>query len=214
MRFNSVKCRHVTVFTILLLLAHISFSQNNILVTGKITGNNGEPLEGATVAIKGTSVSSVSKKDGSFSINAPSENSVLVVSYTGYAPVENRIGTQREFNLSLNLVGNVLTDVVVVGYGTQKKSDVTGSLSRLTADDIQERPTQNVLQALQGKASGVHVSSNLKPGELPVVRIRGNRSISASNDPLYVVDGIPLVNSLGVNSFTMADLNPNDIASI
>ena len=213
MRFNSVKCRHVTMFIVLLLLTLTSFAQN-IVVTGKVTGNNGEPLEGATISIKGTSVSAVSKKDGSFSINAPSENAVLVVSYTGYAPVENRIGSQREFNLSLNLVGNVLTDVVVVGYGTQKKSDVTGALSRLTADDIQERPTQNVLQALQGKASGVHVSSNLKPGELPVVRVRGNRSISASNDPLYVIDGIPLVNALGVNSFTMADLNPNDIASI
>ena len=213
MRFNSVKGRHVIMFTFLLLLTVTSFSQN-IVVTGKVNGNNGEPLEGATISIKGTSVNTVSKKDGSFSINAPSENSVLVISYTGYETVESRIGSQREFNLSLTLVANVLTDVVVVGYGTQKKSDVTGSLSRLTADDIQERPTQNVLQALQGKASGVHVSSNLKPGELPVVRVRGNRSISASNDPLYVIDGIPLVNALGVNSFTMADLNPNDIASV
>ncbi|MDQ3842973.1 MAG: TonB-dependent receptor plug domain-containing protein [Bacteroidota bacterium] len=67
---------------------------------------------------------------------------------------------------------------------------------------------------MQGKAAGVHVSSNLRPGELPVIRVRGNRSLTASNDPLYVVDGIPLVNALGVNSFTMADLNPNDIASI
>lgn len=172
MRSNFVKGRHVTILTFLLLLTLTSFSQN-IVVTGKITGNNGEPLEGATVSIKGTSVNTISKKDGAFSINAPSENSVLVVSYTGYEAVESKIGSQREFTLSLNLVANVLTDVVVVGYGTQKKSDVTGSLSRLTADDIQERPAQNVLQALQGKASGVHVSSNLKPGELPVVRVRG-----------------------------------------
>src|SRR4029078_1881792 len=98
--------------------------------------------------------------------------------------------------------------------GTRKKSDVTGSVSRMTAEEIQQRPTQNVLQALQGKAAGVQITSNIKPGELPVVRVRGNRSIGASNDPLYVVDGIPIVNALGVNSFTMADINPNDIASI
>ncbi|MBD0294732.1 MAG: TonB-dependent receptor plug domain-containing protein, partial [Flavisolibacter sp.] len=103
---------------------------------------------------------------------------------------------------------------VVVGYGTQRKSDVTGSLASISAKTIQERPAQNVLQAMQGKAAGVHVSSNLRRGELPVIRVRGNRSLTASNDPLYVVDGIPLVNALGVNSFTMADLNPNDIASI
>ena len=213
MKIKSAYCRHVSIFTFLLFLGIATFSQD-IPVSGKITGNNGEPLEGATVTIKGTSVRDLSKKDGTFKINAPSENSILVVSYTGYETLESKIGTQREFNLSLTLAGNVLTDVVVVGYGTQKKSDVTGSLSRLTAEDIQERPTQNVLQAIQGKAPGVHVSSNIKPGELPVVRVRGNRSISASNDPLYVIDGIPLVNALGVNSFTMADLNPNDIASI
>ena len=101
-----------------------------------------------------------------------------------------------------------------MGYGTQRKSDVTGAVSRLTAADIQERPAQNVLQAIQGKAAGVHVTSNFKPGELPVLRVRGNRSIGASNEPLYVIDGIPMVNSLGVNSFTMADINPNDIASV
>ena len=208
-----LRCKAAGQLFFLLFISSICFSQN-ISVSGKITGNNGEPLEGATVAIKGTSVNDLSKKDGTFRITAPSENSILVVSYTGYETLETRIGTQREFSLSLTLAGNILTDVVVVGYGTQKKSDVTGSVSRLTADDIQERPTQNVLQAIQGKAPGVHISSNIKPGELPVVRVRGNRSISASNDPLYVIDGIPLVNALGVNSFTMADLNPNDIASI
>ncbi|HET9747627.1 MAG TPA: SusC/RagA family TonB-linked outer membrane protein, partial [Chitinophagaceae bacterium] len=213
MRTNSANCRHVTVFTFLVLLTLTSFSQN-IAVTGKVTGNNGEPLEGATISIKGTSVSIVTKKDGTFSINAPSENSVLVISYTGYESIETRIGSRREINLSLDLAGNVLTDVVVVGYGTQKKSDVTGALSRITSDEIRERPAQNILQAIQGKAAGVHVTSNLKPGELPVVRIRGNRSIGASNEPLYVIDGIPMVNALGVNSFTMSDINPNDIASV
>ncbi|MBD0287694.1 MAG: TonB-dependent receptor plug domain-containing protein, partial [Flavisolibacter sp.] len=82
-----------------------------------------------------------------------------------------------------------MENIVVVGYGTQRKSDVTGSLASISAKTIQERPAQNVLQAMQGKAAGVHVSSNLRPGELPVIRVRGNRSLTASNDPLYVVDG-------------------------
>src|SRR5690606_989263 len=96
----------------------------------------------------------------------------------------------------------------VVGYGTVKKSDVTGALSRVTADVIQERPTQNLFQALQGKAAGVNISSNFIPGELPVVRVRGTRSLEATNEPLYVVDGIPLV------SGNISDISPNDIASI
>jgi TonB-dependent SusC/RagA subfamily outer membrane receptor len=107
-----------------------------------------------------------------------------------------------------------LDEIVVIGYGTKKKSDVTGALSRITAEEIQERPAQNVLQALQGKASGVHVTSNIKPGELPIVRIRGNRSIGASNEPLYVVDGIPIISALGVSSFSVTDINPNDIVSM
>jgi TonB-linked SusC/RagA family outer membrane protein len=97
---------------------------------------------------------------------------------------------------------------VLIGYGSVKKSDITGALSRVTADVIQERPTQNLFQALQGKAAGVHISSNFKPGELPIVRIRGTRSLEADNDPLYVIDGIPLV------SGSISDISPNDIASI
>lgn len=197
----------------LLFVSTISFAQT-ISISGKVTGSNNDPLEGATVSIKGTSASALTKKDGTFTIEAPSENSLLVISYVGYETMEIRIGTQRQLTLSLNQAAGSLQDVVVVGYGTQKKSDVTGALSRLTASDIQERPAQNVLQAIQGKAAGVHVSSNFKPGELPVLRVRGNRSIGASNEPLYVIDNIPMVNALGVSSFTMADINPNDIASI
>jgi len=110
--------------------------------------------------------------------------------------------------------GSEMESVVVVGYGTQRKSDVTGALTSISAKTIQERPVTNVLQAIQGKAAGVNVSSNIKPGELPAVRIRGNRSVNASNDPLYVVDGIPIISALGVTSFSINDINPNDIASV
>ncbi len=206
--------RSTCIFIILFLTTQFSFSQNNFRVTGKVTDEANKPLEGVTVQVKGTNSFSITKRDGSFSIIAPSGNSVLVFSSVGFREEEVSINNRNELNFTLTTTATTMQDVVVVGYGTQKKSDVTGALSRITADQIKERPAANVLQALQGKASGVHVSSNLKPGELPVVRIRGNRSLNASNDPLYVVDGIPLVNMLGVNSFSMAELNPNDIASI
>jgi len=198
---------------LLLLVTKILFSQN-IPVSGKVTDANGVPLSGATIAVKGTSTSVVTGDNGNFSLTVPSSSSVLVITYVGFESREVTVGSARQFSLSLNPAEGVLQDVVVVGYGTRKKSDVTGALSSISADEIRERPSQNLLQAMQGKAAGIHITSNIKPGELPVVRIRGNRSIGASNDPLYVIDGIPVVNSLGVNSFSMSDLNPNDIASI
>jgi TonB-linked SusC/RagA family outer membrane protein len=198
----------------LLLGCFISFSQNSFTVNGKVTDEVNKPIEGVTVQVKGTKAVTLTKKDGTFSIVAPSANSVLVFSSVGFREQEVPINAQSQLNFTMTTLATTLADVVVIGYGTQRKSDVTGSVSRITAEQIQERPTQDVLQALQGKAAGVQISSNIKPGELPVVRVRGNRSISASNEPLYVVDGIPLVNALGVNSFTMADINPNDIASV
>lgn len=201
------------ILSLLLFFTFYSYAQE-IPVSGKVTSESGEPLAGATVSVKNSNASVVTKSDGTFQLNVPSSNSVLVVSYVGFYPHEVAVGSQRQFSVSLIVSENSLDDVIVVGYGTQKKSDVTGSLSRMTAKEIQERPAQNVLQAMQGKAAGVQVSSNFKPGELPIVRVRGYRSIGASNDPLYVIDGIPIVNALGVNSFTMSDINPNDIASI
>ena len=197
-----------------LLLFSFQFSFAQINLSGKVTEAGGNPLEGVTIQVKGTNTKALSKADGTFQINTPSAKSVLIFTYVGFAEKQVTVNNQQQLEVAMTQQNNSLQDVVVVGYGTQKKSDVTGALSRITADVIRERPAQNILQALQGKAAGVQVSSNLKPGELPIVRIRGNRSIGASNDPLYVVDGIPLVNALGVNSFTMSDLNPNDIASI
>jgi TonB-linked SusC/RagA family outer membrane protein len=185
-----------------------------VTVSGKVSAESGEPLSGATVTVKGSSNSTTTKKDGSFQLNVPTANSVLIITYVGYEPSEFTVGSKREFFISLSTAANSLQDVVVVGYGTRKKSDVTGALSRMTAKEIQEKPATNLLQAMQGKLAGVHISSNFKPGELPVLRVRGNRSINASNEPLYVIDGIPMVSALGVTSFSMNDINPNDIASI
>jgi TonB-dependent SusC/RagA subfamily outer membrane receptor len=140
---------------------------------------------------------------------------VLVFSAIGYATTELSVGQQSTLNIVMNVDVTSLSEVVVVGYGTVKKSDITGALSRVSAATIEERPVQNVLQALQGQAAGMNVSSNMRPGELPSVSIRGNRSINAQNGPLYVVDGIPLITAPDAGTpAALNDINPNDIASV
>jgi len=181
-------------------------------VTGTVLDDSGNPISGVSVQSKSSKAATVTNNLGVFQITVPL-HSTLVISSIGYETLEVEV-TKVSLEVVLKQKTSALEEVVVIGYGTQRKSDVTGALTRISSDVIQERPAQNVLQAIQGKASGVQVSSNLKPGELPVVRVRGNRSLTASNDPLYVVDGIPLVNALGVNSFSMSDINPNDIASV
>lgn len=187
-------------------------------VTGKVTSSDDQlALPGVNILVKGTTKGTVTDAEGNYSIDVPGEESILVFSAIGYATEEVAVNGRTRIDMVMLLDVTQLSEVVVVGYGTVKKSDVTGALVSVSADVLKERPVQNVFQALQGKAAGVNISSNFKPGELPVVRVRGNRSFEtngASNEPLYVVDGIPLVNILGVNSFSISDLNPNDIASV
>ena len=190
------------------------FAQTDFRVTGRVRDETGKPIEGVSVQVKSTTTTTVTGADGAFAITAPSGTSVLVFSHVSFNTREVAIGNRAEIILDMSTQSSSLTDVIVVGYGTKKKSDVTGALTSISAKTIQERPVTNMLQAVQGKAAGVNVSTNLKPGELPIVRIRGNRSLNASNDPLYVVDGIPIVSALGVTSFSVNDLNPNDISSI
>lgn len=196
---------------ILWLASLPAFAQQHTL-HGKVTTAEGKPLAGVTVLVPGGQ-GTVTDADGNYQVSATAADS-LVFRYIGFQEQRFAAGTRATIDVRLQPLASELNQVVVVGYGTARKSDVTGALSRITADQIEERPAQNVLQAMQGKAAGVHVSSNLKPGELPVIRVRGTRSLTASNDPLYVVDGIPIVNALGVTSFSMADINPDDIASI
>lgn len=188
----------------------------DINITGRVTDSKGEALIGVTVKLKGNTLGAATNITGDFSINIPENvsNPVLVFSYIGFTTQEITVNGRTRINVQLVEDARALDEVVVVGYGTQKKSDITGAISRVTAETIEERPAVNLTEAIQGKAAGVNVSSNERPGELPSVRIRGNRSISASNDPLYVLDGIPIVSALGVTSFSINDLNPNDIASV
>jgi TonB-dependent starch-binding outer membrane protein SusC len=184
-----------------------------VTITGNVVDPNGEPIPGVTVSVPGTSLGTATDIDGNYSITVP-EGSQLVFSFIGFETQTIEIGDRSIINVTMAEDVSSLDEVVVVGYGTQRKSDLTGAISSVGKEALQERPITNVVQALQGNAAGVHVSTNMRPGEIPAVRIRGNRSINASNDPLYVIDGIPMISQLGVNSFSLNDLNPNDIESV
>jgi hypothetical protein len=151
-------------------------------ITGRIISSDDQQgFPGVNIIVKGSTKGTVSDADGNYTIEVPSTESILVFSAIGYATVEQLVGAQSVINITLEADVTSLSEVVVVGYGTVKKSDITGALSRVTAETIQDRPVQNVLQALQGQAAGMNVTSNMRPGELPNVIIRGNRSINASN---------------------------------
>jgi TonB-linked SusC/RagA family outer membrane protein len=193
---------------------HTSGYAQNKTVKGTITDVSGLPIPGANVIIKGTKQGASTDFDGKYSISA-SPGQVLIFSSTGSKTVEITVGTSSEINVKLLDDVSQLNEVVVVGYGTQKKSDVTGSLVNVTAEQLMTRPVTNALEALQGKAAGVDITSNERPGALGKVRIRGTRSLPISgnddslNEPLYVVDGVPLMSSSAIET-----LNPRDIASI
>ena len=193
---------------VFLFLSFLSFSQNNFKVTGKVADETGKPLEGATVSVKGSTTGTATKADGTFEIMAPSGNATLVISSVGFTEQEVAIRGKNTIAVSLVNAASDLQDVVVVGYATVKKKDVTGSVAGINQKDIRSRPVNNALQAMQGKVAGVDITSNERPGQVGSINIRGVRSLTASNSPLFVVDGIPL--STGGIEY----LNPNDIETI
>lgn len=200
--------RNVLFISPLIFFTALSFAQNNFPVTGKVTDNTGKPLEGITVQVKGTTVTTATRQDGSFSLNAPSGNSVLVLSSIGFVSQEVPLNNRSELNLSLTASDNSMDNVVVIGYGTRRKGEVTGAVTSISGDNLRTVQTPNLTQALQGRIAGVTVTpSGFRPGTGSAIRVRGNRSLSASNEPLFVVDGFPV-------SYTIDDINPADIESI
>jgi TonB-linked SusC/RagA family outer membrane protein len=176
-------------------------------IRGVVFDEDGSPLPGVTILLKGTTRGTTTDLDGEFAISAPSTG-VLVFSFIGYNPTEITIGNQSQINVTLSPDLADLEEVIVVGYGTAKKSQLTGAISSVGSKEIQELPITDARQALQGRAAGVDVTQpGSKPGSAPQVRIRGRRSFNASNEPLYVVDGIPIVGGLN-------DINPQDITSM
>ncbi|MFB9844938.1 SusC/RagA family TonB-linked outer membrane protein [Mucilaginibacter ginsenosidivorans] len=192
----------------LLLVSSTGFAQSNT-VTGTVTdGDNGSPLPGVTITVKGARTTTVSDVNGHYSITA-SANGTLVFVYIGYATQEVPIGGQSAVNVKMATDNKALSEVVVVGYGTAKRKDLTGSVSSVTSAQIAAVPVTTLDQALQGRAAGVQVVSNdASPGGNISVLIRGIGSLaSGGNGPLYVVDGYPLDGSIN-------NINPSDIASI
>jgi TonB-linked SusC/RagA family outer membrane protein len=183
------------------------FSQS-FPVSGKIASADGQPLAGVTVQVRGAETRTISAADGTFQINAPTANSVLVFTYVGFATQEIPINGNRQPTITMAPLDNSLQDVVVIGYGTVKRKDVTGAVAGIGQKDIRSRPVDNAIQAMQGKVAGVDISSNERPGTVPNINIRGVRSLTASNSPLFVVDNIPLITG-GIEN-----INPGDIESI
>ncbi|NNV55831.1 SusC/RagA family TonB-linked outer membrane protein [Limnovirga soli] len=201
-----------------------AIAQNGKKITGKVTAETGTGLAGVTVQIKGTNTATTTNENGNFSITVASDAATLVLSYVGYIKQEIALKNKSTVEITLQPEKNELSQVVVVGYGTVKKSDLTGSVVSVKADELKAVPATSFDQALQGRAAGVQVTTlSGKPGAETSIRIRGTTSINAGNEPLYVVDGM-LISSDGGDMSTgvtlgprigpLSAINPNDIESI
>jgi TonB-dependent starch-binding outer membrane protein SusC len=210
-------------YLLLILVSFVSmqlFGQGRT-ITGKITdADNGEYLPGVTIILEGTQNGTISDLDGKYSITVPQTGGTLVFSFVGYETQKITITDKNVIYVSLKVMQEVLDEVVVVGYGTEVKTKVTGSIAEIGADEIALTPVSTVEQAIQGKAAGVFIEANNgKIGGDVKIRVRGSSSINASNQPLIIVDGIP-INTVAVNDYFNVYLNPlndidfNDIASV
>lgn len=176
-------------------------------ISGKVTGDDGSTLPGVAITIKGSTKGTTTDADGNFRLSTPA-NSRLVFSYVGYVSQEINVGNQSTINIVLEQSSETLNEVVVTTFGTAKKTAFTGSAATITAEVMGNRPITNIGQALAGASAGVQASAGSgQPGSAPAIRIRGFGSISSSNDPLYVVDGVPY-------SANIANLNNDDIETI
>lgn len=204
MPFKTNALLKVCAVACLLLFSFSLFAQKTI--TGKVISNaDKQPVAGATIEVKGTKVATQTGTDGAFSIIVK-DNSVLIISSVGYAKQEFPVAGRSDLgNITLSTTTSSLNEIVVTGYATQRKKDLTGAVAVVDLSDARKQPVPDVVNMLQGQASGVSVVGSGQPGQAPIIRIRGINSFG-NNTPLYVVDGVPTQN---VN-----DLNPNDIASM
>ncbi|MDR0605226.1 MAG: TonB-dependent receptor [Bacteroidales bacterium] len=177
------------------------------VVRGTVSDNAG-PLLGVTVAVQGTINATTTDTDGNYTITVTGEGAVLAFSYIGYKTVTQPVGTRSRIDVTMEEEVSRLDEVVVVGYGTQKKSDVTGAIVSLGEQTIREVHAANVSQAIQGRVAGLQVQqTSTRPGQMPQIRVRGSRSLTASNDPLIIVDGIPFDGAIN-------DIDPNNVKSL
>ena len=194
-------------------------------ITGTVTSaDDGQAFPGVNIIVKGSTIGTVSDVNGKFSLSVPSAVSVLVFSAIGYSTTEMVVGAQSTISIALNVDITTLSEVVVVGYGTQDKREITAAISSIGSEALSKIATTNALEGMKGQIAGVDIQQqNGRPGASPSILIRGRRSLNASNDPLFVVDGIPLGGGTSTNdgltfntsgSNPLNDFNPNDIASV
>ena len=206
------------------LICGSAFAQNKtIQIKGNVSDKEGEPIIGATIGVEGTSNGTVSDLDGNFHLMA-APNSILKISFVGYKTEEVKVIAGKDIKVVLTEDSQLLDDIVVVGYGVQKKSDLTSSISTIKADDLSATSITSLDQGLQGRAAGVVVlNTSGQPGGSTSIRIRGTSSINGNNEPLYVIDGIPVISDAGSLSTgtlknpslnPLTNINPSDIESI
>lgn len=177
-------------------------------IIGVVLDESNLSIPGASVFVAGTAIETTTDFDGKFTLKVPSAESVLIVSFAGYETKEQIVGDKTTLTIQLKEISNNLQEVVVIGYGTQRKKDLTGAVGSIKSRDLMQRPAINVEQSLAGKIAGVNVSTNSgRPGGRTSISIRGFSSINATNNPLYVVDGIIWTDGI-------SNLNPNDVESI
>jgi len=184
--------------------------QQTRTITGTVVDEQNEPLIGVNILVKGTSTGTITNIDGQFTFSVNNPNPVLVVSYIGYQTQEVKVVNQQDMRIVLRTDELGLEEIVVVGYGVVKKKDLTGSVSSVNSETISKSPVTSATQAIQGRIPGVFITnSTTRPGESASVVVRGKRSISGSSDPLYIVDGIPIVGA--INEISPADIETIDI---
>ena len=195
------------ILPLLFICASGAWAQGNS-IKGKVTDEQGIGLPGVTVLVKGTTNGTATDTDGNFSLNLPNGNGTLVVSFIGYQTKEVATNNQSSVNITLASDAKALEEVVVVGYGSQLKKEVTGAVQTISVKEIKDIPVSQVTQKLQGRVAGVQINQATgKPGQGMSVRIRGQLSVSGGSDPLYVVDGFPITGGIGA-------LNPDEIEDI
>lgn len=198
---------HCLFFLLFLLVGCQLMSAQQVSVKGTVTDQSGEPLPGVTVIVSGTANGTYTDVDGSYSINAPAQGA-LQFSYVGCKTQTVRINGRDVINVIMEDDSGLLDELVVVGYGQMKKSDLTGAVGSLAGGDIKDSPVNNLGSAIQGKIAGVQIIDAAKPGDNVNIKIRGLGSIN-NCDPLVVIDGVPT--DLGLNAINMQDVERLDV---
>lgn len=187
-----------------------------MIVNGTVRDENGDPLPGVNVVIKGTTTGTTTDSNGSYSITIEDGEQTLVFSFVGYNQTEVKVGTQKRIDVTLAPDITTLSEIVVTGYGTQRKVETTGAIASVKSSEITQTPVANIAQGIQARVPGVQITQNsAAPGGNVSVRVRGTNSINGTSEPLYIIDGVQVSNGGGINEVSpLSTINPNDIESI